>query len=30
MTPIAGVTTEKQSFDIITFADRTVYESLNI
>jgi hypothetical protein len=28
LTPIAGATTEKQSFDMITFADHTVYEAL--
>ena len=26
ITPIAGATTEKQSFDMITFADHSVYE----
>jgi hypothetical protein len=26
ITPIAGATNEKQSFDMITFADHTVYE----
>lgn len=26
ITPVAGATTEKQSFDMITFADHTVYE----
>ncbi len=26
ITPIAGATTEKRSFDMITFADHTVYE----
>lgn len=28
ITPIAGATTEKQAFDMITFADHTVYEVL--
>jgi hypothetical protein len=28
ITPIAGATSEKQSFDMITFADHTVYEAL--
>lgn len=26
ITPVAGATTEKQSFDMVTFADHTVYE----
>ena len=28
ITPLAGATTEKQAFDILTFADHSVYELL--
>lgn len=28
ITPIAGATTERQAFDMVTFADHTVYEVL--